>query len=187
MSKVKITGHASGSGTLTLTGPNTNSDRTVTMPDATGTMMMSESFLSGTPAVNQFAAFTDADTIAGRAINGTVSQSSGVTTGAIAEEGSNSNGKYTKYAGGLMICTQQATSASGSDVTWTFPAAFVSGNVPAFAGTNSGISPDADGDRILCNAAASRTYSALQFRAYILSSNSRSTSAFMLSAIGRWY
>jgi len=39
MSKVKITGHASGSGTLTLTGPNTNSDRTITLPDATGTVL----------------------------------------------------------------------------------------------------------------------------------------------------
>ena len=39
MSKVKITGHASGSGTLTLTGPNTNSDRTITLPDSTGTVL----------------------------------------------------------------------------------------------------------------------------------------------------
>ena len=39
MSKVKITGHASGSGTLTLTGPNTSSDRTITLPDATGTLL----------------------------------------------------------------------------------------------------------------------------------------------------
>ena len=39
MSKVKITGHASGSGTLTLTGPNTNSDRTITLPDSTGTLL----------------------------------------------------------------------------------------------------------------------------------------------------
>jgi hypothetical protein len=42
MSKVKITGHASGSGTLTLTGPNTNSDRTITLPDATGTLLNSD-------------------------------------------------------------------------------------------------------------------------------------------------
>jgi hypothetical protein len=42
MSKVKITGHASGSGTLTLTGPNTNSDRTITLPDSTGTLLASE-------------------------------------------------------------------------------------------------------------------------------------------------
>ena len=40
MSKVKITGHASGSGTLTLTGPNTNSDRTITIPDETGTVAL---------------------------------------------------------------------------------------------------------------------------------------------------
>jgi hypothetical protein len=39
MSKVKITGHASGTGTLTLTGPNTNSDRTITLPDSTGTVL----------------------------------------------------------------------------------------------------------------------------------------------------
>jgi len=38
MSKVKITGHASGSGTLTITGPDTSSDRTLTLPDATGTL-----------------------------------------------------------------------------------------------------------------------------------------------------
>ena len=38
MSKVKITGHASGSGTLTLSAPNTSSDRTLTLPDATGTI-----------------------------------------------------------------------------------------------------------------------------------------------------
>jgi hypothetical protein len=39
MSKVKITGHASGSGTLTLSAPNTSSDRTITLPDATGTLL----------------------------------------------------------------------------------------------------------------------------------------------------
>ena len=38
MSKVKIVGNASGSGTLTLTGPDTNSDRTITLPDSTGTL-----------------------------------------------------------------------------------------------------------------------------------------------------
>lgn len=37
-------------------------------------------------------------------ILGTVSQSSGVPTGAIIESGSNSNGYYIKYANGTMIC-----------------------------------------------------------------------------------
>jgi len=37
MSKVSITGNASGSGTFTLAAPNSNSDRTLTLPDVTGT------------------------------------------------------------------------------------------------------------------------------------------------------
>ena len=36
MSKVKIQGNASGTGVVTLTAPNTNTDRTITLPDGTG-------------------------------------------------------------------------------------------------------------------------------------------------------
>lgn len=38
MAKVKIQGHASGSGVFTLTAPNSNTDRTITLPDGTGTL-----------------------------------------------------------------------------------------------------------------------------------------------------
>ncbi len=38
MAKVKIQGHASGTGILTLTAPNTSTDRTITLPDSTGTL-----------------------------------------------------------------------------------------------------------------------------------------------------
>jgi hypothetical protein len=38
MAKVKITGHASGSGVLTITAPNTSTDRTITLPDADVTL-----------------------------------------------------------------------------------------------------------------------------------------------------
>ena len=38
MAKVKITGHASGSGVITVTAPNTSTDRTITLPDATATI-----------------------------------------------------------------------------------------------------------------------------------------------------
>jgi hypothetical protein len=41
MAKVKIQGHASGSGVLTVTAPNTSTDRTITLPDATGTLLNS--------------------------------------------------------------------------------------------------------------------------------------------------
>ena len=38
MAKVKIQGHASGTGILTVTAPNTSSDRTITLPDETATL-----------------------------------------------------------------------------------------------------------------------------------------------------
>jgi len=42
MAKVKIQGHASGTGVLTVTAPNTSTDRTITLPDATGTLLNSD-------------------------------------------------------------------------------------------------------------------------------------------------
>ena len=38
MAKVKIQGHASGTGVLTVTAPNTSTDRTITLPDSTATL-----------------------------------------------------------------------------------------------------------------------------------------------------
>ena len=46
MSKIKIVGHASGSGVLTIAAPNTNTDRTITIPDVTGTLLDSGSDLN---------------------------------------------------------------------------------------------------------------------------------------------
>lgn len=39
MSIVKVQGNASGTGTLTIAAPNTNTDRTLTLPDNTGTVV----------------------------------------------------------------------------------------------------------------------------------------------------
>jgi len=53
MSKVKITGNASGTGVLTIEAPNTNTDRTITLPDSTGTVLMTDgdgSALTNLPA-----------------------------------------------------------------------------------------------------------------------------------------
>jgi hypothetical protein len=40
MSKVKIEGNASGTGTLTIAAPNTNTDRTLTLPDGAGEILV---------------------------------------------------------------------------------------------------------------------------------------------------
>lgn len=46
MSKLAVKGGASGTGTLTVLAPNTNTDRTITIPDATGTFVTADA--SGT-------------------------------------------------------------------------------------------------------------------------------------------
>jgi len=42
MAKVKIQGNASGTGILTVTAPNTSTDRTITLPDSTGTLLTAD-------------------------------------------------------------------------------------------------------------------------------------------------
>jgi hypothetical protein len=52
MSLVKVQGNVSGTGTLTIAAPNTNSDRTLNLPDQTGTLLTG----SGAIGVNASAA-----------------------------------------------------------------------------------------------------------------------------------
>ena len=52
MAKVKIQGHASGTGVLTVTAPNTSTDRTITLPDATGTLLNSDGSGASLTALN---------------------------------------------------------------------------------------------------------------------------------------
>ena len=49
MSKIRLTPNASGTGTVTITAPNTNTDRTFTLPDETGTVVTTESTQSKMP------------------------------------------------------------------------------------------------------------------------------------------
>jgi hypothetical protein len=48
MSQVALSGNASGTGTFTIASPNSNTDRTLTLPDATGTLLASGGAISGT-------------------------------------------------------------------------------------------------------------------------------------------
>jgi hypothetical protein len=98
MAKVKIQGHASGTGILTVTAPNTSTDRTITLPDATGTLLNSDgdgSSLTGiaTPitALNNATAnelvtvgstTTELDAESGLTFDGTVLHTNAGTSGA---------------------------------------------------------------------------------------------------------
>ena len=50
MSKVKIEGNASGTGTLTISAPNTNTDRSLTLPDGAGEIFVGDITSSDLPA-----------------------------------------------------------------------------------------------------------------------------------------
>jgi len=56
MSKIALSGNASGTGVLTIAVPNTNSDRTLTLPDESGTVLTSASNVAFTNATQSFTA-----------------------------------------------------------------------------------------------------------------------------------
>jgi len=54
MSKIALTPNASGTGTLTIAAPNTSTDRTLTLPDETGTIISSTSSQVAGPAFSAY-------------------------------------------------------------------------------------------------------------------------------------
>jgi len=65
MSKIKVNGHDTEPGVITIEAPNTSTDRTITLPDATGTLLNSDgdgSSLTGTGKVLQVVSTTKTDT-----------------------------------------------------------------------------------------------------------------------------
>jgi hypothetical protein len=121
-------------------------------------------------------------------ILGTVSQASGVPTGAIIERGSNANGQYARFADGTQICwhdiaysgltgTVGAIFTAGS-FTWTYPVAFLSGsNVVCQA-------HDTSSSIIWCGYFAQTTLAYIQPFCYAPVSGSRGVNAVVL---GRWF
>ena len=54
MSKVAIKGNASGTGTFTLEAPNSNTDRTLVLPDEAGTVVTTGSYVAGITEADQW-------------------------------------------------------------------------------------------------------------------------------------
>lgn len=75
MSQVRVSGNASGTGVLTVTSPNTNSNQTLTLPDATTTLV-------GTDATQTLSNKTISGNL--NMTGGTKYQVGGVTTNALA-------------------------------------------------------------------------------------------------------
>lgn len=128
---------------------------------------------------------------------GTVSQSGGVPTGAIIETGTNANGTYIKYACGTMIChgivskpsgTTVTTQAGvtglywGGDVTWTYPAAFLT--IPT---VSVGVSRSSSDTNAAWGAARGISGSSVSLRYWSNVSSDTLGLNFLPVAIGRWF
>jgi hypothetical protein len=85
--------------------------------------------LGAASAAGKIIAASGAGAFAYRDTIGTVSESSGVPTGALIEQGSNANGEYVRFADGTQICWHDGHAVTASAATlcsgiWTFPAQF---------------------------------------------------------------
>jgi len=117
-------------------------------------------------------------------ILGTVSQSSGVPTGAIIQRGSNANGEFVRYADGTMICTNTLTESRSTigvvQTNWTMPSAFLSGTSYV-----SQVHPATSRPDIVTGVAPLRS-SATVLEVYVDRTNTTNTTIYVQS-IGRWY
>jgi hypothetical protein len=112
MSKVSIAGDSSGTGTFTIKSPNSNTDRVLTLPDASGTVQVSGAAISGTTGT----------------FSGTISGGSTVGVGGATPSASG--------AGITFPATQSASTDANTlddyeEGTWT--------PVPTFGGGNTGM------------------------------------------------
>lgn len=108
---------------------------------------------------------------------GTVSQSGGVPTGAVIQNGSSSNGWFVRFADGTQICWHGLSSSDAGAVTWTYPA--------VFAGAVNGLVTAAS-TAARIGVIESLGTSSLTFSVWNIA-GARTNASTRLFAIGRWY
>ena len=129
MSNVALSGNASGTGTFTIASPNSNTDRTLTLPDATGTVQVSGNPISGTTG----------------SFSGDLSFNSGYGSAAVAygcRAWVNFNGTGTvaiRASGNVSSITDNGAGDYTVNMTTAMPDAnyAIKANIGYFVGTNS--------------------------------------------------
>jgi len=96
MSKVKIEGNASGTGTLTISAPNTNTDRTLTLPDGAGEIITSSTIGSNMPSGSVL-----------QVVQGTTSTQVVVTTGSYTDTGLTASITPTSASSKILVLVSQ--------------------------------------------------------------------------------
>ena len=102
MAKIRLQGNASGSGVLTVTAPNTSTDRVITLPDATATIATTTNVAARLPSI----------TDGGNATAITIDSSENVGIGTASLGG----GRKLTVAGGAIAVAGQNTSHSASNM-----------------------------------------------------------------------
>ena len=181
MSKITLEPNSSGAGTFSIVSPDSNTNRTLTLPDEAGKLLSTG---NDDPAE----VFKQSN------ILGTVSQSGGVPTGAIIERGSNANGEFVKYADGTMICTMVSDPSGASkgasvggiptsgNITITIPATFVNTTFSSF-----GFVADGNGNGEWIGVIQNMSTTSFRYRVYAGQTRDVVTSIVNLCVIGRWY
>ena len=104
MSKIALSGNASGTGTFTLAAPNSNSDRTLTLPDNTGTILTNAT-TAGFPAGSVI-----------QVVNATYSTSVTSTSSAYADTGLTASITPTSATSKILVLVnQQGCQKSGAN------------------------------------------------------------------------
>ena len=134
MSKIALSGNASGTGTFTLASPNSNSDRTLSLPDNSGTVLTSASNLVGVTGVGKVlqvvsAGFTTTTSTSSRSYVATTVTASITPT-------SSTSKVYVSFSG---VCCIQAANTSIQATIFRNGASISAGDLSTlYAATHSG-------------------------------------------------
>jgi hypothetical protein len=129
MSKIALEGNASGTGTFTIAGPNTNTNYTITLPQETGTLVTT----GVTTGLNGSAITTG---VVAASVGGTGLTSAGTNGNVLTSNGSAWVSQAAAAGGGDYI--MQVFTSPG---TWTKPAGLKAIKVTVIGGGGSGTTP----------------------------------------------
>ena len=176
MSKITLEPNDSGAGTFSIVSPDSNTNRTLALPDESGTILSDASTIDSNNL--------QSDVYKQDNILGTVSQSGGVPTGAIIERGSNSNGEFIKYADGTLICAGQYKNEGDltSNPLTNLPSSFTDNSYRVI------MTPRSNNNRSVTILLGSKTTSSFQAQTWVTHQDlNGSGQVGDYLAIGRWY
>jgi hypothetical protein len=131
MSLVQVQGNASGTGTLTIAAPNTNSNYTLTLPQTTATLGINGPAFSASPTTTQSV---------------TTATFTKVNLGTVAFD-TNSNfasSRFTPTVAGYYFFSGTLYAVFASSATYVWPSVYKNGSL-AIGGTSQGVASTVDG------------------------------------------